>query len=115
MSYQCKVCAYSQMPHPPRDYNICPCCGTEYGLDDAFESHGELRDEWLLAGGPWFSQVEPYLQPANWNPWNQLDAAQYRYNVPRPETRIKTEVSFPSAEGFQLIAALRQRQEWAEA
>ncbi len=115
VSYQCLVCAYAQMPLPPNDYNICPCCGIEYGLDDAFESYEDLRDEWLLAGGPWFSDADPYLQPANWNPWSQLEAAQFPYNVPRPDSHIKTDISFPSAEGFRLIAALRQRPEWAEA
>lgn len=89
MSYRCLVCAYDQMPHPPRDYNICPCCGSEYGVDDVFESHAELRDEWLRAGGPWFSRISPYNQPPNWNAWNQLDLAGYAYSVERPQTRVK--------------------------
>lgn len=84
MNYQCKVCAYSQMPSPPEDYSICPCCGVEYGVDDAFESYRVLRDDWLREGGHWFSQRQPYQRPVNWNAWDQLDLAEYDYGIPRP-------------------------------
>jgi hypothetical protein len=76
------------MPHPPKGYNICPCCGIEFGLDDAFEGYEELRNQWLAAGGSWFSQVHPYIQPVNWDAWKQLDSAGYPYRVPRPTTVI---------------------------
>jgi len=115
MSYQCKVCAYPQMPHPPNDYNICPCCGVEYGLDDAFESHAELRDEWLLAGGPWFSEVNPFLRPANWDAWSQLDLADFPYTVRRPDTNVKINLLSPALpEGFHLINIIRQMSDWAQ-
>lgn len=84
MSHRCLVCAYDQMPHPPNSYNICPCCGVEYGLDDAFDSHELLRDEWLAVGAPWFSRVVPYDRPANWDAWEQLDLAGYSHNIARP-------------------------------
>lgn len=58
--YRCLVCGYDQMPHPPADYNICPCCGVEYELDDVFESHLELRNDWLRNGGKWFSRSKNY-------------------------------------------------------
>ena len=82
--FRCLVCGYNQMPHPPKDYNICPCCGTEYGLDDAFDSYELLRDKWLEKGAPWMSQSSPYNQPQQWNAWDQLDLAGYHYSVPRP-------------------------------
>lgn len=84
MNYQCPVCGYDQMPDPPRDYNICPCCGVEYGLGDTFDSHRELRNAWLLEGAPWFSRMPPYVAPANWSAWDQLDNAGYVYDVPPP-------------------------------
>jgi hypothetical protein len=81
------------MPHPPTDYHICPCCGTEFGLDDISSSHEELRNNWLLAGAPWFSQFDEYRQPENWNAWDQVGSAGYAYDVVRPlEDPISNEV-----------------------
>ena len=91
MHYRCLVCGYGEMPHPPRAYNICPCCGIEYGFDDAFDSHQELRNEWLMHGARWFSNISPYLPPVNWSAWDQLDLAGYPFAVPRPENSIKTD------------------------
>jgi hypothetical protein len=56
------------MPYPPQDYHICPCCGTEFGNDDAEYTYAELRDHWISAGAPWFFGQPP----ADWNPWAQL-------------------------------------------
>jgi len=91
MKYRCRVCAYDQMPYPPKDYNICPCCGIEYGLDNQFESYQNLRDRWLLDGGAWFSNVEPFRMPPHWDAWSQLDLAEYPYRVPRPNIGVTTQ------------------------
>jgi hypothetical protein len=116
MVYRCKVCGYDQMPHAPRDYSICPCCGVEYGVDDAFESYEELRDEWLAVGAPWFSNVLSYIPPPNWSAWNQLDLAGYSYNVPRPESNASIQFEHPAIPyGFQLLEVVRQRPEVIEA
>ena len=42
------------MTYPPTDYNICQCCGTEFGDDDADLSHVELRQRWIERGSLWF-------------------------------------------------------------
>lgn len=116
MHYRCRVCGYDQMPYPPRDYNICPCCGVEYGIDDSFESYEELRDEWLAVGAPWFSNIDPYLPPVNWNAWDQLDSANFQYSVPRPEPAVSVQVEHPSIpQGFHLLDAVRGRMEMVEA
>lgn len=116
MSYKCLVCGFDQMPYSPDKYHICPCCGVEYGVDDAFESHAAIRDEWLSVGGPWFSDVKPYVAPPNWDAWNQLDKAGYSYGVPRPASPIKVEVSSARIpRDFELIRVLRNRPEWTEA
>jgi hypothetical protein len=79
MIYTCPVCAYGRMEDAPCDYNICPCCGTEFGYDDASRSHIELRETWLRGGGRWFSHfTEP---PPLWNPVSQLAAADYDYDI----------------------------------
>ena len=74
----CPVCAYPDMPYPPRDYNICPCCGTEFGNDDAIRSHEELRAAWVGQGATWFFGAEPEF----WNPWTQLINAGFGSSVP---------------------------------
>jgi hypothetical protein len=64
----CPVCSYKNMPFPPEDYNICPCCGTEFGNDDANTTHDELLARWLHNGAPWFFGAAPL----GWNPYLQL-------------------------------------------
>jgi hypothetical protein len=60
------------MPDPPQDYNICPCCGTEFGYDDDFKSFAQLRQEWIAGGMRWFFRKPPLF----WNPELQLAHAQ---------------------------------------
>ena len=38
------------MQDPPRDYNICECCGTEFGNDDDVHTHEVLRVQWIDTG-----------------------------------------------------------------
>jgi hypothetical protein len=66
------------MPYPPMDYNICPCCGTEFGLDDVEKSHAELRMEWVRSGARWFS--DELVPPDLWNPFVQLALADLEYD-----------------------------------
>lgn len=56
------------MPYPPRDYDICPCCGTEFGNDDVEYTLEALRNAWVENGVRWFYEHPP----VNWNPWSQL-------------------------------------------
>jgi len=70
ITFSCPVCGYDNLSHPPRDYMICPCCGTEFGNDDFELSHNELRKEWILDGARWFSDHTP--PPPGWNPTTQL-------------------------------------------
>lgn len=68
MNFRCPVCFFTAMPYPPEDYNICPCCGTEFGNDDAEYSLEQLRNRWIANGAHWFYEQPP----ARWNPWDQL-------------------------------------------
>lgn len=75
----CPVCGYL-MEDPPKDYNICPSCGTEFGYHDLNSSIAELRAAWLRTGPRWWSRVD--AQPYNWDPYLQLDnITQPRYSV----------------------------------
>jgi len=61
----CPVCGY-EMTEGPRHFNICPSCGTEFGLHDVNASIDELRAAWIAAGPQWYSRVLP--EPEGWQP-----------------------------------------------
>lgn len=42
--YECPVCFFA-MDSEPSNHNICACCMTEFGYDDANRSYEELRRE----------------------------------------------------------------------
>jgi hypothetical protein len=65
----CRVCGY-EMEEGPRDYNICPSCGTEFGIHDVNSSIDNLRTGWLATGPRWYSPVIP--EPLGWRPIPQL-------------------------------------------
>ena len=69
--YTCPVCGFNQLADPPTEFSICPCCGTEFELDDAFATHGELRSAWLRSGAHWWSTVVE--RPTNWDPYSQIN------------------------------------------
>lgn len=57
--YTCPVCDFDLLVDPPQDYNICPCCGTEFELDDQMYTHAELRARWIAGGRKWWSRARP--------------------------------------------------------
>ena len=70
--YNCPVCGWGPYKEPycsvqelRWSYDICECCGCEFGLDDN-QIHYQ---EWLESGCEWF---EPELKPANWKIENQI-------------------------------------------
>jgi|SRR5271157_5903596 len=73
MNFTCPVCFFDRLPYPAVDYHICPCCGTEFGNDDAEYTYEELRDNWIANGAHWFYEQPP----AQWNAWAQLARASY--------------------------------------
>jgi ribosomal protein L37AE/L43A len=81
--HTCPVCGYQKLPRPAEEFLICPCCGVEFGYDDANVSHTELRLRWLGSGAPWFSRV--IAPDLTWTPIKQLAAAGFV-----SETRITT-------------------------
>ena len=58
--YTCPVCFYSELDFNPlkKDYDICPSCGTEFGLDDFDESYLELREKWVKWGCRWWKKAD---------------------------------------------------------
>ena len=88
----CPVCGYDRLTDPPLNFTICPSCGTEFGYDDAFASHAQLRAQWLRNGPRWWSPVDP--RPDNWDPYLQVDAVAsslwHRLSEPAPSQQIST-------------------------
>jgi hypothetical protein len=61
------------MPEPPENYNICPCCGTEFEYTDAGVTHQQVRAKWLSHGALWwYPDIQP---PPGWDPYQQLREA----------------------------------------
>jgi hypothetical protein len=97
----CPVCLYGSLPYPPRDYHICPCCGTEFGNDDARFTHEQLREAWIAGGARWFFG----RPPEHWNPWVQLLVAGYVGVSPQFEIKsleTKTSTGITTNQEFQL-------------
>jgi predicted amidophosphoribosyltransferase len=54
----CPVCGYPGLSQPPYDehgdplYEICPCCGFEFGVHDAVRDYSfeRYREEWIKDG-----------------------------------------------------------------
>jgi hypothetical protein len=89
MKYRCPTCMYARLPYPPNDYHICPCCGTEFGNDDAVYSYEQLREMWIAGGANWFFG----RPPAYWNPWMQLIVGQHAADVPAFASSLRTETT----------------------
>jgi hypothetical protein len=70
----CPVCGLDKLPKPLEEFDICPCCGTEFGYDDLSMNHAQLRLRWINAGANWWSETT--LPPAMWSPITQLTKAE---------------------------------------
>jgi hypothetical protein len=85
ITYTCPVCAFNALELPPENFTICPCCGTEFGYNDATRTYRELRNNWLRLGGQWFDmEDEHFLRLQHWSAWEQLDRAGFPWDVPDP-------------------------------
>lgn len=52
-------------------YEICPCCGVEFGNEDyTIESTKRYRATWINKGFKWFDSTE---KPKHWNKEEQLN------------------------------------------
>lgn len=81
----CPVCGYPLGNYNPwgddgktPTFDICPCCGVEWGNEDyTTESRTEYRNKWLADGAKWF---EPQKKPVNWNLEEQLKDIDHETN-----------------------------------
>ena len=58
--YVCRVCGYINYEITLEEgiyptYNICPCCGVEFGYEDSdLSSIRKYRESWIASGCNWF-------------------------------------------------------------
>ncbi|KAA5536816.1 hypothetical protein F0919_03860 [Taibaiella lutea] len=76
MEHHCRVCGLYIEDAPWGEdgksptYEICPCCGVEFGNEDyILESVRSYRKKWLDNGTNWFINK---AKPLNWTPEEQL-------------------------------------------
>ncbi|MCA1595262.1 MAG: hypothetical protein LC772_02390 [Chloroflexi bacterium] len=81
--YTCPVCGYDGLDEPPYtmgcgSFDICPCCGVEFGYHDARTPHEVLRARWWQGGAGWHF---PQYEPPGWSAIEQLRRA--GFGLPR--------------------------------
>ena len=74
--HYCRVCGLYLMDKPWGDdgetptFEICPCCGVEFGNEDStLTSIRRYRIQWLEQGTPWFDITK---KPKDWKLVEQL-------------------------------------------
>ncbi len=75
--YRCRVCGLL-IESPPWGldgrtplYEHCPCCGVEFGYQDATTVGAKkFREAWLATGAKW---SESEKTPPDWSPTEQLE------------------------------------------
>lgn len=82
MHPNCPVCGFADMPYPPVPYKVCPCCATEFGVDDRKTTHQSLRQAWVKAGMPWFSDIR--FPAKDWSAARQLIDAGFGADLVTP-------------------------------
>ena len=85
---RCRVCGLRQESPPwGRDgqsptFDCCPCCGTEFGFQDAtVERVRRTRKQWLASGAQW---QEPSERPPAWKLERQLTRVPADWRDPPP-------------------------------
>lgn len=81
MKHTCPVCGWPELHAPPRSasgapsFELCPCCGFEFGYDDDDQgvTYEQARTRWTAGGMEWWSDSRP--APATWDAARQLARA----------------------------------------
>ncbi len=80
MKYTCPVCGWPELQESPRSptgaasFELCPCCGFEFGYDDDDQgvTYEEARARWIAGGMKWWSTTRS--APEDWDPVKQITA-----------------------------------------
>jgi len=74
MKNVCPICGFDKLKEAPfskegaPSYEICACCGFEFGFDE-IECRDVYLKKWIEHGSKWFV---PELKPRDWNLEEQL-------------------------------------------
>lgn len=76
--YMCPVCGFNALAEPAFDehnmpsYEVCPCCGFEFGFDSQNDpaEFKRYRDTWMDSGAIWFISTR---KPKGWNKQKQFN------------------------------------------
>lgn len=70
-THYCRVCGLYQEFCPwgeddrTPSFNICDCCGVEFGYEDATPiAIKKYREKWMSSGSKWWNEK---VRPKNWN------------------------------------------------
>ncbi|HGF2651789.1 TPA: hypothetical protein ACWXKB_005314 [Escherichia coli] len=81
--YVCRVCGAEQPEAPWGDdgetptYDICNCCGVEFGYEDStVQSIKKYKAKWLDSGAKWMNKES---EPQNWSVDEQLAHIPLKY------------------------------------
>lgn len=81
--HNCRVCGLFNEDPPWGDdgespsYDICPCCGVEFGYEDyTVESTKKYRAKWISEGAMWFTPKE---KPKDWDLVDQIKSIPVSY------------------------------------
>ena len=74
--HMCPVCGFAGLDEPAysdgeASFDICPSCGTQFGLHDCDKSWASLRQRWIRKGCRFHF---PPQQPPGWSAKEQLKA-----------------------------------------
>lgn len=79
--FACRVCGLELSFRPwgedgmTASWEICPCCGIEFGFEDeSYESTKRARRKWLSGGANW---LYPADEPEDWDLAEQLSNVIY--------------------------------------
>ena len=81
--HNCRVCGLYIMDPPWGDdgqspsYEICPCCGVEFGNEDyTLEATRKYRKKWLSQNVKWFESKQ---KPDDWDLEKQMQGVPEKY------------------------------------
>ena len=81
--YRCRVCGLlcdgNQWGDDGKSpsYDICDCCGVEFGNEDCtLDGIRKYRDDWLKNGAKWFN---PKAKPDDWSLQGQMNNIPVEY------------------------------------
>lgn len=115
--FKCRVCGLDQSPDLPwgengdhASFNICPCCGVEFGYeDDSLQNCLLARRNWVeVRRCAWFP---PKDRPLDWDMPSQVRGIPLPYQDAEDEQLVQVylQAGEPRPQGLAALDALEKR------